>query len=205
MPLDIPSQRLVQVWLGDLGRIPYREQLHWRQFNVTPKGTITKHRWLRDFMAEFADPELEADPIYYFYTSFNQLQSQSNSKYGDEFFKRLSDEDIHAFETLHLPLTEEWKELDEQIQALTKIIVDSLNVALLAKESGMKIDGEAIKGSIDLLGVFLERNGMEADKRLQVLSTFQTVQTLRSSGSAHRKGSNFEKALQKYGLRDLSN
>ena len=44
LPIDITEEELVQVWLGDLGRIPYKEQLHWRQFNVTPRGTITRHR-----------------------------------------------------------------------------------------------------------------------------------------------------------------
>lgn len=158
IPFDTTSEGLIQVWLGDLGRIPYREQLHWRQFNVTPKGTITKHRWMRDFMAEFADPELDEDPIYYFQTAFNQLQEASKKRYNEEFLNWLSDEDSHAYETLHLPLTDEWKEFDEQVQALAKIVVDSLNVELLSRESGVKIDGKTIKGSIDLLGMFLDHS-----------------------------------------------
>ncbi len=205
IPFDTTSEGLIQVWLGDLGRIPYREQLHWRQFNVTPKGTITKHRWMRDFMAEFADPELDADPIYYFHAAFNQLQEESKKRYNEEFLNWLSDEDSHAYETLHLPLTDEWKEFDEQVQALTKIVVDSLNVELLSRESGVKIDGKTIKGSIDLLGMFLDHSKIEEGLKLQILSAFQAIQAIRSTGSAHRKGSKFEKALEKYELFNLSN
>jgi hypothetical protein len=205
IPFDTTSEGLIQVWLGDLGRIPYKEQLHWRQFNVAPRGDITKHRWLRDFMAEFANPNLEDDPIAYFYTAFNNLQKKSKSKYGEEFFLELSDKDKHAYETLHMPLTEEWKEFDEQIQAIAKVTVDSLNVELLSRECGAKIDGKVVKGSIDLLGMFLEQFGVGQDQIKQILFGFQTIQTLRSTGAAHRKGSKFEQAIQKYGLADISN
>ncbi|HLJ79892.1 MAG TPA: hypothetical protein VKT52_00310, partial [Ktedonobacterales bacterium] len=36
LPIDITAEDLVQVWLGDLGRVPYKEQMYWRQYNVSP-------------------------------------------------------------------------------------------------------------------------------------------------------------------------
>lgn len=54
--IDTNRKDLVYAWLGDLGRIPYKEQLHWHQYNVPPQGGITEHRWKMDFLAEFADP-----------------------------------------------------------------------------------------------------------------------------------------------------
>ncbi|MBP9019489.1 MAG: hypothetical protein KBG04_06710 [Bacteroidales bacterium] len=203
LPIDITEEELVQVWLGDLGRIPYKEQLHWRQFNVTPRGTITRHRWLRDFMAEFANPA--DDPVYYFRVAFEETQREAKAKYGEALFQGLDDKDRHAYETLHLPLTEEWKEFDEQVQALAKITVDSLNVNLLSRESGQKIDGSSIKGSIDLLGVYL--SGMEVKENIkeEIIHALHAVQTIRSTGTAHRKGSNFNKTLQRFQLDNLSN
>ena len=203
LPIDITKEELVQVWLGDLGRIPYKEQLHWRQFNVAPKGTITRHRWLRDFMAEFADPA--DDPIYYFRVAFEETQREAEARYGDDLFKGLDDKDRHAYETLHLPLTEEWKEFDEQVQALAKVTVDSLNVNLLSRESGQKIDGNLIKGSIDLLGAYLSGIGLTEDIKEQIIQPLHAVQTIRSTGAAHRKGPNFDKALQRFQLDNLSN
>ncbi len=203
LPIDITEEELVQVWLGDLGRIPYKEQLHWRQFNVVPRGTITRHRWLRDFMAEFADPT--DDPIYYFRVAFEETQREARARYGEDLFQGLDDKDRHAYETLHLPLTEEWKEFDEQVQALAKVTVDSLNVNLLSRESGQKIDGTSIKGSIDLLGAYLSGIGLTEDIKEQIIQPLRAVQTIRSTGAAHRKGSNFDNALQRFQLDNLSN
>ncbi len=203
IPIDITDEDLVQVWLGDLGRIPYTEQLHWRQFNIAPKGTITRHRWLRDFMAEFADPD--NDPVYYFHVAFEEVQREVRAKYQDDLFTGLDDKDKHAYETLHLPLTEEWKEFDEQVQALAKITVDSLNVALLSHETGQRIDGVTIKGSLDLLKEYLKKIGVLEDIKEQILYALHAIQTIRSTGAAHRKGSNFEAALKRFQLDNLSN
>lgn len=203
LPIDITEEGLVQVWLGDLGRIPYKEQLHWRQFNVHPRGTITRHRWLCDFMAEFTDPT--NDPIYYFRVAFEEVQREARARYGEELFQGLNEKDRYAYETLHLPLTEEWKEFDEQVQALAKVTVDSLNVNLLSRESGQKIDGISIMGSIDLLEIYLKKIGVTEDIRKQIMYTMRAIQTIRSTGVAHRKGSNFNKALQRFQLYNLSN
>lgn len=129
LPIDTTKEKLIQVWLGDLGRIPYNEQLHWRQFNVVPRGTITSHRYLRDFIAEFSDPA--NDPIYYLRIAFETLQKVALERLGNPFFQDLDEKDRHVYETLHLPLTDEWKEFDEQIQALAKVTVDSINVSSL--------------------------------------------------------------------------
>lgn len=203
LPIDITEEELVHVWLGDLGRIPYREQLHWRQFNVSPRGTITKYRFLRDFMAEFAEPT--DAPVYYFRVAFEKIQQEAKARYGEELFLDLDEKDRHAYQTLHLPLTEEWKEFDELVQVLAKITVDSLNVRLLSRESGQKIDKRSIKGSIDLLEVYLSKIGIKENIREQIIRSLRTVQTIRSTGAAHRKGSNFDKELQHFGLDKLSN
>jgi hypothetical protein len=203
LPIDITEEELVQVWLGDLGRIRYKEQLHWRQFNVPPRGTITKHRWLRDFMAEFAEPS--DDPIYNFRMAFKEVQREAKARYGDGIFRDLDEKDRPAFETLHLPITDEWKEFDEQVQALAKITVDSISVPLLMQQTSLKIDGETIKGSVDLLGGFLARIGIETATQRQITDALRAVQTLRSTGAAHRKGSNFEEALRRSQLDNLSN
>jgi hypothetical protein len=208
LPIDITKEKLVQVWLGDLGRIPYKEQLHWRQFNVAPRGTITEHRWQRDFMAEPTDPI--DSPIYYFCKAFEEIQKVSKAKFGSELFQELDEKDRHAYETLHLPLTEEWKEFDEQVQALAKVTVDSINVSVISHESGRKINGKDkngkdIKGSIALLGAYLDKIGVKDSEIGRFLSPFHAIQSIRSAGSAHRKGSGFEKALKQFQLNDLTN
>jgi len=205
LPIDLTQADLIQVWLGDLGRMPYSEQLHWRQFNVAPRGTITKERFQRDFMAMPANPC--DDPIYDFRTVFEKLQELSKNKHAESLFKTLDDGDQHLYQTLHIPLTEEQKEFDELVIALAKIVADSLNVSLLSSETGKKIDPKSeIKGSIDLLGVYLEKMQLDESEREQVLRAFRAVQTIRSSGAAHSKNpKEFAKALKKFDLENLPN
>ncbi|MDK2946327.1 MAG: hypothetical protein PWQ85_1106 [Geotoga sp.] len=154
-------------------------------------------------MVEFADPTDE--PIYYFRVSFEEVQREARARYGEDLFQGLDERDRHAYEMLHLPLTKEWKEFDEQVQALAKVTVDSLNVDLLSRESGQKIDGNLIRGSIDLLGAYLSKMELTEDIKEQILQPLRAVQTIRSTGAAHRKGSNFNKALRRFQLDSLSN
>lgn len=203
IPIDITDEDLVQVWLGDLGRIPYSEQLHWRQFNVAPRGTITRHRWLRDFMAEFADAE--NDPVYAFHVAFDDAQSTFRERHAGDLFLRLTDKDSHLYDTLHIPLTEEWAEFDAQVQSIAKITVDSLNVALLSAITGKSVDGTLIKGSLDLLAEYLRTiQAPEATIRA-IVGPLQAVQAIRSTGAAHRKGANFEETLCRLQLENMGN
>jgi hypothetical protein len=91
------------------------------------------------------------------------------------------------------------------VQALAKVTADSINVPLLSRESGQKIDGNSIKGSIGLLEAYLVKLGVKDGERGQIVSAFHTVQAIRSTGSAHRKGSNFEEALKRFQLDNLTN
>jgi len=200
---DITEEDLVQVWLGDLGHIPYTEQLHWRQYNVCPKGTITKHRFLKDIVGEWIESPKET--VFYLKTALEEIQKYSKEKFGEELFNKLHQKDIHHYEGLHLPLTDEWKEFDEQVLSISKIVIDSLNVNLLSKITKKKIDGKEIKGSIDLLYFLLTTKEVDEDIKDEIILPFHAIQTIRSTGVAHDKGENFEKALKKYGLNNISN
>lgn len=200
--IDVTAENLVQAWLGDLGRLPYKEQLHWREFNVPPRGTITSHRWRRDFLAQWAEPE--TDPVYYFHRSFEQLLDGSTLRFGTPLFLRLKEADQHAYHAIRIPLTDEWKEFDEIIQALAKVLCDSLDVNLLTEITGLKIDGENIKGSIDLLEVFLQAGIADSSTIARVVRPFRAIQALRSTGAAHRKGKKFDQVLLRYGIAYMS-
>jgi hypothetical protein len=199
---DITKEGLVQVWLYDLGHIPHKEQLYWRGFNVEPKGKITEYRWRRDFLAEFADSD---DPIYHFKKAFEELQAQSMGSHGTCIFLELDEQDKHVYSSIHLPLTEEPGEFDAQIQSLAKITVDSLNVEFLEKKTGGKIDGKTIKGSIDLLALYLSQSKLSGDETTSVVRALSAIQSLRSTGVAHRKGEKFRHALKRIRLEGIPN
>lgn len=203
--IDITKEGLVQVWLGDLSRLPYNEQLHWKQYNVQPRGTISKHRFEADFEAKFSAPTVEESPMSYLLSSYNELNALAEKLFGGSIFLELTKNDEHYLKVVRIPLTEEWKEFDEQIQALAKIFCDSINVKLLEKVSGKIIDNKEIKGSISLLYVTLEKLGVTKENINAVIESLQAIQSIRSTGAAHRKGEKFEQSLEKYKLNNLSN
>jgi hypothetical protein len=189
---DVNDANLVYAWLGDLGRdLPEKEQLHWRQYNVPPEGSITDRRWKTDFCAEFAEP---TQSIYRFRQAYDAVQVRFQELFGFELFLKLSEEDAHCHQTLHVPVTDQQKEFDEQIQYLAKILVDSLNKGHLEEQQS---------GSIEAFQNFLSAN-FGSQPALEISKSFRMIQELRSSGSAHRKGKKFEKCIRKYGLDNLS-
>jgi hypothetical protein len=202
IPIDRTSEDLIQVWLGDLGSIPYTEQLHWRQFNIAPRGGITERRFRQDFGAEFVD--VTGEPIHDFKSSFERVQSASQQRYGAPLFLPLSEKDKGLYETLHVPTNDEPKAFDEQILALAKTTVDSLNVELLERLSGARIDNNRMKGSMDLLEVWLDRR-LGTEQPRNVMRPLRGLQAIRSASVAHRKGSKLEAILNKAGLAGLTN
>jgi len=203
IPIDLTKENLIQVYLGDLGRIPYEEQLHWRRYNVIPKGDITDHRFKRDFEARFADPK--EDFISDLWKLFDELQESFKSVFNEYLFRELNEDDQKIVKTIHIPLTNEWKEFDELVLFLAKLTNDSVNVEFLKKVTGKSIDEVKIKGSIDLLFKFLEDFKVDVEKISIIVKPFKMLQQIRSSGSAHRRGRNFSRVLRKYNLLNLSN
>ena len=194
---DITKEDLIHVYLGDLGRIPYSEQVHWRHYNVVPSGGMTEDRFQRDFLNEPA--ELTHDVIYSFSKAFESAQRVSIEKINNHLFKPLDERDSYLYETLHLPLSREWKAFDEMVQALAKIAVDSINGKLLKH-----VTGKTGK-SLELLKVYLDQQEVQEDIKDEILVGFRMVQDLRSTGTAHRKGTNYDEKLARYELSKLSN
>ncbi|PJA78561.1 MAG: hypothetical protein CO149_03320, partial [Nitrospirae bacterium CG_4_9_14_3_um_filter_51_5] len=86
-------------------------------------------------------------------------------------------------------------ELDEQIGSLTKLLVDSLNEKELAARAGALDEGTR---GIGKLASFLGKT--EFPERTSVVQFLRDLQTLRSTGSAHLKGSGYEKIIAKLGV-----
>jgi len=197
--MDNNHPKYVVVFLGDLGQsLGSKEQKRWQRFNITPQGGgISRTAWERGFEAKFTDPE-KSD--LYFKQKFQSFQEEWNKKFGWQLFKSLRKEDEHHFKTLRVPLTNEQKEFDEQVGSVTKIFIDSLNEEEL--EKGIVITKENAKG-IDKLEAFLNSKNVRFKGMIEF---FRNLQTLRSTGVAHRKSKNFKKISKKFstGEKELS-
>ncbi|MGA3097016.1 MAG: hypothetical protein ABSF25_11215 [Bryobacteraceae bacterium] len=183
----------VVVFLGDLGRdLPYEERLHWRQFNIAPEGGISETNFRRSFLSQFADAQ--AADLAFRHEYANTMRDWQEV-HGWPLFLTPSAGDCHLLSTVRIPVTNSQAELDEQVGYLTKLLVDSLNERELEAHTGSLDEGA--KG-ITKFDRFLER--IQFPERQKIIQLLRDLQALRSAGSAHRKGSAYDKMLAKLGL-----
>ncbi len=181
----------ITVFLSDLADMPYTEQKHWRSFNLTPEErSMSRANFVRSFLGSFHDTE---SPDLIFKQSYKKLQETWFKKRGWHVFLPLDAGDKHYFSSLRIPLNEQQSEFDAQIHGLAKLLVDSINVAGILKEYPISIP-DKLKGKSHGLYVFeqflLAIGVWQADGYTGFL---RELQGLRSSGTAHRKGGNYQK------------
>lgn len=209
--MDNSHKDIVMVFLGDLGHLSYEEQKYWKQYNIVD-GKISPSCFKRSFLAEFCDPDT-AD--LFFKQRFKIFQERWYKKYGWHLFIPLKKGDEHFFDTLRIPTKESQQEFDNLIQAIAKIMIDSINVKEIKKGLIKDTDDEEIKSKIkdDLI---LITEGENRDKSIGILKKYlaqihkvqfpemetflKDLQKLRSSGSAHRKGEGYEEVKKKFSL-----
>ncbi|MBE8233594.1 MAG: hypothetical protein HAW67_07630 [Endozoicomonadaceae bacterium] len=190
--LDNHSSQYVSVFLGDLGTdLPEQEQLYWKSFNDTPDDAkISRTNSERSFLGNWFDSE---NPEHRFKSKYRELQKYWQEKYGWNLFLPFAKEDEHYFNSIRSPLTKEQSEFDSLIMAITKLIVDSINNTELRKH--LSIADNEIK-PIRLLETLLEK--LKSENAMTLASILKRLQAIRSSGSAHRKGSTYDKEILKF-------
>lgn len=188
LKMDNNHPQYVMILLSELGNLPYNEQLYWKSYNIA-QGKISHATWTRWIKGEWAEPD-RSD--LFFKQKFPYFQEKWFKKFGWYLFLPLAEKDNHFFESLRIPLTNEQKEFDEQVLSITKILIDSLNETEL--EKGIEISKDNPKG-IDKFEAFLKSKHIEFEGMIEFL---RKLQTLRSSGTAHRKGKNYEKIAKEF-------
>jgi hypothetical protein len=180
----------VLVFLGDLGKLPHREQLYWKSHNILPQGGMSSTGFRRAILGQWADPE---KPDLFFKARLADFAKKWRNQYGWDLLLPLSESDSHYLESLHIPTTaNNTKEFDEQLLAIVKITIDSLNEKKLAEgctslEKGAK--------SIDKLESFMKSKGHNLAEMILFL---RNVQLLRSTTVAHRRSRSENDKLNDY-------
>lgn len=195
--LDNNHERYVLVFLGDLGQdLSHNEQLYWKTYNVPPDGTISQVNFKRSFGAEFADPEASDLLFKCRFETFHENWAKAN---GWPLFKPLSSQDHHYYVSLRIPLADDQAEFDNQVSALAKILVESINEEEINKR--LTTRGEGIKGITKLEEYLRERGLTDYSVHINFLRNLHDLR----HGSAHRKGKIYEKAACSFQLsgRDL--
>ena len=197
--IDNHHEDIVCMWLGDLGRdLPYSEQQHWRLHNIPPTGGISKTFFDRQLGAQFKNSDM---PEHIFEQRYNDLQKMGQEHLGEQWLLPLSTVDAYHLNSLRIPATDEQRDFDEMVLSLTKVLIDSLNVVYLKKMIPFdKREKFKDKKSVTLLEDALNLNDIGgATGHIDFL---RKLQNLRSSGSAHRKGSNYDKIARHFDIED---
>ena len=183
----------VCAWLGDIERdLPYQEQLHWQQYNIPPAGNMSAVFLANQIFCKYTD---SSQAEHLFKKAYSSLQSRSHEILGWHFFMPLHSADEYHLKRIKIPSTEEQGDFDILVLALTKILMDSLNVEKI--KQWVSPDPNAPNGSINLLKrVFSDLGINNASAHISFL---KDLQNLRSTGTAHRKGSNYEKIIDTFG------
>lgn len=192
IPIDNHGKDCVSVFLGDLGHLPFAHQLHFASENIL-KGEVSELFFRSQIDAEFCD---STHPVAVFKSSYYKLRTVGWEELGWHLLLPLAEQDQHYMSSLKLLTHNEQKEFDEQILALTKILIDSLNEKelhriLLCKERGISLFDMVLK----------RRNVTGSEKHVKFL---RNLQELRSTSVAHRKGDKYVKAIRRVGSDRLS-
>lgn len=200
LQIDNHHEDKVCVWLGDLGRdLPYEEQLYWKSFNIPPKGGISEVYFKRQIMAEPTDSEQAEHKFSY---NYSRLNSVCANHLGWQIFIPLAKNDEYHLKTIRVTTSEEQKDFDEQILSLTKLLIDSINEKQLNKLT-VPNDLTNLKGSISKLEFVLKVLSIpDFEEHINFL---RNLQSLRSSSSAHRKGTNYKIIAEKFEMSTQSN
>ena len=146
--IDNHHDNKVCVWLGDLGNLPYKEQLHWKAHNFVSDTGVSETYFRRQIDAQFTDSDR---PEHVFQKLYSELEKVCQEQLGWPLLLPLQPDDTYHLQNIRVPANDEQRDFDELVLGLTKILVDSLNEEQLK----MLIPHEqrkSVKGSISRLG-----------------------------------------------------
>jgi len=199
LKIDNNHPNHVIAFIGDIGQdLPYVEQLHWKSHNVPPPANaeISETFLGRNLNLQFTEP-VSIDLI--FCQEYQKLNNVWNKKMGWPLFIDLHPKDKYILQNIHIPSILSQKATDEQILYLTKLLVDALNKSELDKALENTLKN---KGSIDSFDSFIDH--FFTDKgfkyKEEIIGFLRDLQSLRSKSTAHLKGKEYAKILQKLGL-----
>ena len=193
IPIDNHGKDCVSVFLGDLGHLPYAEQLHFASQNIL-KGEVSDTFFKSQIDAEFCD---STHPVEVFRRDYYKLRTVGWETLGWHIILPLYENDAHCMSSLKLLTHNEQKEFDEQILALAKMLIDSLN-----EKEFHKLVSCTERGISLLEKVFVQRNVAGWDPQIKYL---RNLQEARSASAAHRKGTDkYDKICKRIGLDHLS-
>lgn len=187
IPFNINPEMKVSVWLGDLGRIPYEEQKHWKAFNIKPQGKMNSKFIDMQLKGIWIDATRIESELVAILDHFNAI---IKNDFGDVIFNFLSDTDKEIYNTFMLPTNYSIPEYQSFLMKLNKLAIESINTEVI--KSVMKEDyerefEEKKNSTIIQLGVFLKY--IKIDENEKIAIALKKAYNSRNTLSAHKASS----------------
>lgn len=178
---DINQYNQVHTYAVYLARLPYKEQLHWLQYNEEPKGAISKRAFLTDFEAKFPDEK----PL--FQQLRNSLEALGKTEIGDEKLSVWAPKG-GSWETaskgLHYVNTENSNQWHDFIIALANVTNEGFLKKPLSKIASKLGNDDNQLGTLGLLKYILTVTKNE-EKVPIIHGVLNELQLKRGKGKAH--------------------
>lgn len=181
--LGINDAGQIHTYICDLGRLPYEEQLHWKQFNEAPKAPLSARSVKTDFEGDWDD---RYEPLESLKRKLINLDSESAPWWTLR--------DPKALSKVNYPVTASKDEWAEEILNLDKVLVEGFEEKWLrkrAQELGRSPD-DRLRG-LKLIEECLVGLRFEEDHAREILTPFHDVHNWRSKLKGHTEG---EEALE---------
>ena len=190
--IDNDHDDKICVWLVDLGKLPYEEQLHWRSCNLASEDGVSESFYRQQIRAEATSSNR---PEHIFQYRYGELARECQDHLGWSLLLPLEEGDEYHIQNIRIPATDEQPEFDELVLGLTKILVDSLNEKELNKLIPSDQRRDLKRGIARLEAALAACDIQDADKHIVFL---RDLQHLRSAGTAHRKGKKYSKIIASF-------
>lgn len=138
----------------------------------------------RSLLGEYSEAE-RSDLL--FKQRFSLFSNQWKLKFGLDLFKPLRNADTHYFSSLRIPLSDNALEFEQQVIALSKITIESINEKEIKKY--LKNSDKKLRGINKFEAFLKEKQIKNFNNYIKFLKTLYDLRTL---STAHRKSEGFE-------------
>jgi hypothetical protein len=178
---DINEYNQVHTYAVYLARLPYREQLHWLQYNEEPKGPISKRSFQTDFEAKFPD---EIPLLQQLQDSLEALGKIGVGKEGLTIWAPKGGSWESASKGLHYVNSENANQWHDFIIALANATNEGFQKNALSKIASKFGNENHELGTLGLLKFILKASNNE-DKIPIIHGVLNDLQIKRGKGKAH--------------------
>ena len=178
---DTNDHNQVHTYAVYLARLPYKEQLHWLQYNENPKGAISKRSFQTDFEAQYPDE----NPL--FQQLQESLETLGKTKVGNEkrcIWAPKGGSWETASKGLHYVNSENANQWHDFIIALANATNEGFLKKPLGKIAAKFGNGDKQLGTLGLLKFILTASNNE-DKIPRIHGVLNDLQRKRGKGKAH--------------------